>query len=102
MGEVVWDRGIPALQVTGPGMVPAADVLQAWLLGLRFDLRIALLLLLPLAVLGGIRALDPANSTTARRGWLVYLAVAIGATLLLHAVDLGQYAYEEPHERKDE
>jgi len=92
--EVVWDRGATSVRITGPGMVPAADVAQAWTLGLRFDLRIALLLLLPLALLGWVRPLDPSRSRAARRGWIAYLAVATTCVFTLHAVDLGHYAYE--------
>ena len=94
VADMVWDRGVPHLQVSAPAMVPASDVARAWALGARFDLRIALLLLLPIALLGWIRPLDPARSARARRGWLAYLVVAATAVFALHAVDLGHYAYE--------
>ncbi len=94
VGDMVWDRGLPSLRATGPGMVPAADVARAWELGLRFDLRMALLLLLPVALLGWLRYLDPTRSVPARRGWIAYLTVATAAVFALHAADLGHYAYE--------
>lgn len=94
VGDRVWDRGVPTLQVTGPGLATAADVARAWLLGLRYDLRMALLLLLPLALLGGLRPFDPARSAVARLGWSAWFCVALLGAYFLYIVDLGYYAYE--------
>lgn len=94
VGETLWDRGVTRFHATGPGLVPVSDVLWAWTVGLRFDLRMALLMLLPLALLGGVRALNPDRSRVARRAWLAYLGAAVAAVLLLYAVDFGQFAYE--------
>ncbi|MGH8443407.1 MAG: LTA synthase family protein [Nevskiaceae bacterium] len=94
VGEVVWDRGVTSFHVTGPGLVSGAEVARAWQIGLGFDLRMALLILLPLALLSGIRPLDPARTNAARRGWLAYLALALAAAFLVYIADLGHYAYE--------
>ena len=69
------------------------DLAKAFYLGSKFDLRLALLLLLPLAVLGWIPLLDPARRPAARVGWLAYLALAQCAVLLLYFVDFGHYAW---------
>ena len=69
----------------------AGDLAKAFYLGSKFDLRLALLLLLPLAVLGWIPLLDPARRRAARIGWLAYLALAQGAVLFLYFVDFGHY-----------
>ena len=69
------------------------DLAKAAYLGSKFDLRLALLLLLPLALLGWIPVLDPARRRAARIGWLAYLALAECAVLLLYFVDFGHYAW---------
>ena len=70
-----------------------ADLLRAFAIGLRFDLRLALLVCLPLAVLGWIPLLDPGRRRAARLGWLAYFAFAQCLVLFLYFVDFGHYAY---------
>lgn len=70
-----------------------ADVLRALYLGFKFDLRLALLLGLPLALLGWIPLFDPARRRAARLAWLGYLAIAQCMVLLLYFVDFGHYAF---------
>ena len=70
-----------------------ADLLKALYLGFKFDLRLALLLCLPLALLGWIALFDPARRRTARIAWLAYLALAQCVVLLAYFVDFGHYAY---------
>jgi len=70
-----------------------ADLLRALYLGFKFDLRLALLLGLPLALLGWIALFDPARRRAARIAWLAYLALAQCAVLLAYFVDFGHYAY---------
>jgi len=69
------------------------DLLKAFYLGSKFDLRLVLLLLLPLALLGWIALFDPARRRAARIAWLGYLALAQCVVLLLYFVDFGHYAY---------
>ena len=70
-----------------------ADLLKALYLGFKFDLRLALLLCLPLALLGWIALFDPARRRAARIAWLAYLALAQCVVLLAYFVDFGHYAY---------
>jgi phosphoglycerol transferase MdoB-like AlkP superfamily enzyme len=70
----------------------AADLLHALSIGLRFDLRLALLVCLPLAVLGWIPFLHP-RRRAARIAWIACFAAAQCAILLLYFVDFGHYAY---------
>jgi len=72
---------------------PWADLLKALYLGFKFDLRLALLICLPLALLGWIPLFDPARRRAARIAWLAYLALAQCAVLFLYVVDFGHYAY---------
>jgi phosphoglycerol transferase MdoB-like AlkP superfamily enzyme len=71
----------------------AGDLAKAVYLGSKFDLRLALLLILPLALLGGIPFLDPVRRRAARIGWLAYFAAAQCALLLLYFIDFGHYAW---------
>src|SRR5207244_9297449 len=70
-----------------------ADLLKALYLGFKFDLRLALLLCLPLALLGWTALFDPARRRAARIAWLAYLALAQCVVLLAYFVDFGHCAY---------
>jgi phosphoglycerol transferase MdoB-like AlkP superfamily enzyme len=72
---------------------PSDELRQALYIGLKFDLRLALLLSAPLALLGWIRALNPALRRGARAFWLAYFAVAQATVLFLYAVDFGHFGY---------
>ncbi len=72
--------------------LPLADLPWALYLGMKFDLRVALLLLLPLALLGWIAPLSPLTRF-GRHLWSGYLALAVGALLLFYMVDFGHYSY---------
>ncbi|PSS58736.1 LTA synthase family protein [Pseudomonas sp. BBP2017] len=62
-------------------------------IGLRFDLRLAILLMLPVALLTWLPAWNLTRSRLLR--WLVrvYLAAALATVLLIYIVDFGHYAY---------
>jgi phosphoglycerol transferase MdoB-like AlkP superfamily enzyme len=72
---------------------PWSELLQALYLGLKFDLRLALLLGLPLALLGWIGPFDPVRRPAARIAWIGYFATAQCVVLFLYFVDFGHYAY---------
>ncbi len=75
--------------------VPAGELLTAFYLGLKFDLRFTLVLLLPLFLLGGLPWLDPFRYRAAKVLWVVYLTLAGAATLLFYVIDFGHYSYVE-------
>lgn len=62
-------------------------------IGLRFDLRLAILLMLPVALLTWLPAWNLTRSRLLR--WLAraWLALALGAVLLIYIIDFGHYAY---------
>ena len=68
-------------------------ILQTLGIGLRFDLRLALLLLLPLALLAWLPRWNLLRLPTLR--WLarVYLLLVLGGVGLLYIIDFGHYAY---------
>ncbi len=69
------------------------DVLYALYVGLKFDLRLALLLSLPPLVLGSLRWLNPLRHPRLRYLWVGYYALVQTAVLFLYLVDFGNYAY---------
>jgi len=69
------------------------SVLETLGIGFRFDLRLAILVMLPLALLAWIPRWNLLGSRLLRGLARVYLAVAIGALLLIYIVDFGHYAY---------
>mgnify|MGYP001608546925 CR=1 FL=1 len=91
-------RAVFWIRFREPGTdVPAGAWLHAWFLGFKFDLRLALAVLLPVLVLGWIPGLNLRASARGRRLWLGYLTSAFAVIVFGHAVDLGHYAYL--HER---
>ena len=66
---------------------------EAFRVGLKFDLRLALLLHLPLLTLGALPWFSPFRSLGRRRAWVAYFAVASCAVLVLYALDFGHYGY---------
>ncbi|PZQ43725.1 MAG: sulfatase [Ectopseudomonas oleovorans] len=69
------------------------DVLPTLGIGLRFDLRLALLLMLPVGILLALPKLRLARFRAMR--WLLrgYLLLAVAALGLLYIIDFGHYAY---------
>ena len=68
---------------------------QALLLGLRFDLRVGLLMLLPLLLLGWLPWLNPFKPERrwTRRAWTALLALGWAGLLMTYVFDAGHYAY---------
>jgi phosphoglycerol transferase MdoB-like AlkP superfamily enzyme len=83
---------------TGHALV-VGDAARAFWLGLRFDLRLAILGALPLMLLGSLPPLKPRIGSAARRAWVALFSAIGVAEVLVYAVDLGHYDYL--HERLD-
>ena len=81
-----------AFRGTG-GQHAARDVLAGLYLGVRFDLRLALLALLPLLLLDWLPPLNPVRWRAARFIWLAYGVVATLAAAAFYVVDVGHYLY---------
>jgi len=77
--------------------LPTNDLLYAFYLGTKFDLRLTLLVLMPLFFLGGIKWFDPFRNRVSRYVWLTYLVLAAATVLVFYLVDFSNYAYL--HER---
>ncbi|WP_268800438.1 LTA synthase family protein [Pseudomonas huanghezhanensis] len=62
-------------------------------IGFRFDLRLAILLMLPVAVLAWIPRWNLLGSRLLRGVARIYLFVALSVVLLIYIIDFGHYAY---------
>jgi phosphoglycerol transferase MdoB-like AlkP superfamily enzyme len=71
----------------------AGELLQALYIGVKFDLRLAVLVSVPVALLGLIPFLNPQRRAGARNLWLGYFVAVQALLLFLYAVDLGHYDY---------
>lgn len=70
-----------------------SDLAQSLWIGMRFDLRMAVLMVLPLFLLGGIKWLSPFRYRAARIGWMIYLTLLFALFTLFYIFDFGHYAY---------
>jgi len=70
-----------------------ATLYQTLYIGIKFDLRLAILLSLPVFLLTWLPRYNVSTSTTLRKLARVYIAVALLVTLLFYILDFGHYAY---------
>ncbi len=75
--------------------IPVADLAKAFYLGGKFDLRLALLIHLPLLLLSVLRWTNPLYAKFGRFLWFAWLLLSFATLLLFYIVDLGYYAYLE-------
>lgn len=71
----------------------SADVLRTLGIGLRFDLRLALLIVLPLMLLTWLPWFNLLRNRVLRYLARAYLVLAVGLVLLVYIIDFGHYAY---------
>lgn len=68
------------------------ELLQSWYLGLKFDLRYTLIILIPFALMVAI-ARNKIFSGILRKVSSTYIVVVFVSTLLLYLLDIGHYQY---------
>ena len=73
--------------------VPAGDIAWAFYLGLKYDLQFALILSLPIFLLGWIPNIHPVFSTLGKRLWTGYAVILVFCLFVVHANNFGYYAY---------
>ena len=71
----------------------SVEILQAFWIGVRFDLRIVVLTLLPLYLLGSIRWFSPFFSHWHRYFWLCYLGALFSFISICYLVDFAHFSY---------
>ena len=69
------------------------DLIKAMWLGLRFDLRMVVVMAAPLFFLGGIKWFSPFKYNYARIFWLLYLTAVFSVYAMFYVVDFGHFAY---------
>ncbi len=96
---VVWLAGLTLLRAgvwlafdEPSDPLPAGDLLRAFYLGAKFDLRLVLIILLPLLVLGPWRRLHPLRGAAAA-WWRRWLTAAMTVVLFTWFVHYGFYSY---------
>ncbi|WP_095143667.1 MULTISPECIES: LTA synthase family protein [unclassified Pseudomonas] len=74
-------------------LIDEQAILETLGIGFRFDLRLAILIMLPLALLAWLPRWNLVSSRLVRRIARVYLATTLSALLLVYIIDFGHYAY---------
>ena len=74
---------------------PVNDLIYAFYLGLKYDLQVSVVLVIPILLLGWIRPIHPVYSETGKRLWFVYTGTVMLGLLAIYAIDFGHYAYLE-------
>ena len=72
---------------------PYSELLKAFWVGVRFDLRLACIIILPLAFIFMIPVLNPLNNFLLRKLSQIYLWIVTIVVLLFYTFDLGNYSY---------
>jgi phosphoglycerol transferase MdoB-like AlkP superfamily enzyme len=70
-----------------------SDLSTAFYLGLKFDLQLSLIIILPIFVIGNLRIFNPFNSGGMRFLWLAYFFFAMTSVILIYSGNFGHYAY---------
>jgi len=73
--------------------IQTAELLQAFYLGLKFDLRLSLMMTLPVFLFAGIRFLSPFESDSTRRFWLSIQAIIFAFVLLTYFINFAYFSY---------
>jgi len=76
-----------------PVEVELRQVLSAFLMGIRFDIRWICILLVPIVLFSLIPKFSPYSSLAARRVWVIYLATATFLLMFFFGADYGHFAY---------
>ncbi len=73
----------------------AGQLVRAFYLGAKFDLRLCAVLLVPLAIASLYGKVDPTLNRSARAFWSAFYAVCAFILLVLYVLDFGYYGYLE-------
>lgn len=73
--------------------LPTETFAQALYLGFKYDLRLAILIVLPVSLLAWIKPFSLFQSPVARRVWIGYLVFVMLSALLFYILNFGHFAY---------
>lgn len=72
--------------------IPLSVLLKSFYIGAKFDLRLALLIHIPL-LFAWIKPLSLFKDGKVRRSWLLYLTITMSSIFLLYIIDFGHFSY---------
>ncbi len=75
--------------------VPTNDLLKSLYIGLKFDMRLSLLINLPILVLSFLKPINIFKKRTGKWLWTCYLTLVNIIVVFLYFVDFGHYSYLE-------
>ncbi|MBC7851599.1 MAG: sulfatase-like hydrolase/transferase [Chitinophagaceae bacterium] len=70
-----------------------ASLAGSFFLGLRFDLRIVAVVVLPLLLFGYLPVFNPFIRRSAFKGWMIFFLICTIALVLFYVIDFAHYAY---------
>lgn len=73
--------------------IASSELMHAFYLGLKFDLRLSLMMTLPLFLLGGIRSLSPFEYDFTRRLWLFIQGSIFTIVLFVYFINFAHFSY---------
>ena len=73
--------------------IASTELIQAFYLGLKFDLRLSLMMTLPLFILGGVRFLSPFEYDSTRRFWLFIQGSIFALILFVYFINFAHFSY---------
>lgn len=73
--------------------IPANELIKAFYLGLKFDLRLSLMMTLPIFLLGSIHILSPFELNFSRRMWLFIQGSIFTVVLFVYFINFAHFSY---------
>jgi len=73
--------------------ISSAELAQAFYLGLKFDLRLSLMMTLPLFIFGSVRFLSPFEYDSSRRFWLFIQGSIFTLILFVYFINFAHFSY---------
>ncbi len=73
--------------------ISSAELAQAFYLGLKFDLRLSLMMTLPLFILGSVRFLSPFEQDSSRHFWLFIQGSIFTLVLFVYFINFAHFSY---------
>ncbi len=73
--------------------IPVNELLRAFYLGFKYDVRLSLIMLLPVYLLAWYRPINLFGGLLPRRLWLGYLVVVMSLVLLFYSVNFAYFSY---------
>ena len=73
--------------------MPGGELAQAFFIGFKYDVRLSLLIVVPVYLLAWFKPINLFAATYSRRIWLSYFSVTSVLAVLFYVINFGHYAY---------